>query len=102
MGSSKEEGKQRTDHICQSCADPYDEKGTEADGAINDDFCSDCYRDGTFAEPEITMAEMIERTVASRVKETHLTVDEAREYLDSIFPTLKRWVSPKFVSASKS
>ncbi|MFX0115136.1 MAG: zinc ribbon domain-containing protein, partial [Candidatus Hodarchaeota archaeon] len=46
MDSSKEEGKRKTDHICQSCADPYDENGTEADGTVNDDFCLDCYRDG--------------------------------------------------------
>jgi hypothetical protein len=92
MGSLKEEGQKNPDHICQSCADPYDEKGTEADGTINDDFCLDCYRAGMFTEPEITMAEMIERTVASRVRDTDLSLDEARDYLDSIFPTLKRWV----------
>ncbi|MFW9914159.1 MAG: zinc ribbon domain-containing protein [Candidatus Thorarchaeota archaeon] len=91
MDSLKEEGKDKTGHICQSCADQYEEKGTEADGTINDDYCLACYRAGMFTEPEITMAEMIERVVASRAKDTDLTVDEARDYLESIFPTLKRW-----------
>jgi hypothetical protein len=93
MDSSKEGGKRKIDHICQSCAAPYDEKGTEADGTANDDFCFGCYRDGRFTEPEITMAEMIERAVASRVRDTDLTLEEARDYLNAIFPTLKRWAS---------
>lgn len=91
MGSLKEEDKGKIGHICQSCADEYEEKGTEADGTINDNYCLDCYRAGMFTEPEIAMAEMIERAVASRVRDTDLTADEARDYLESIFPTLKRW-----------
>ena len=34
-------------------------RGTEADGSKSDTWCSLCYRDGTFIDPDCTLDEMI-------------------------------------------
>ncbi len=98
LGDIKKEIRKSTEHICQSCAGSLttlDAKGTEADGSVSEYYCRDCYLDGQFTEPEITMKEMIEGLVANTAKTTDLTIDEARDYLDNIFPTLKRWALNK-------
>ena len=86
--------KKPSDPICQSCAysleNPSD-KGTEVDGTICDDYCCDCYENGKFTEPEITLKEMIESTVPSTSKSRNMTTEEAKNYLEFLLPTLKRW-----------
>ncbi len=68
-----------------------DDKGTEADGTRCDDYCSSCYETGDFIEPEITMKEMIEQSLSNTAKDLDISIEEARSYLKSLFPTLKRW-----------
>jgi hypothetical protein len=70
-----------------------DDKGTEADGTPSDDYCCDCYEAGEFVEPEITLKEMIETSISTTAKELSISMDEARSYLESPLPTLKRWRS---------
>ncbi|MHA1978925.1 MAG: zinc ribbon domain-containing protein [Candidatus Hodarchaeales archaeon] len=78
---------------CQSCglSNELDEKGTEVDGTLNDDYCDECYEDGKFIEPEITLKEMIEKTVTYTSKSRNMTMDEAKNYFEFLLPTLKRW-----------
>ena len=85
--------KKPTDQMCQSCdlSLEHDEKGTEVDGTLNEHYCYDCYEDGEFIEPEITLKEMIERTVTSASKSRNMTTEEAKKYLEFLLPTLKRW-----------
>ena len=86
--------KKPTEPICQSCSYPLktsDDKGTEADGTKCDDYCQYCYQEGEFSEPEITTKEMIEKSVTSTAEDLNITLDEARSYLESLLPTLKRW-----------
>ena len=86
--------KKITEPICQSCTmslKTLDDKGTEADGTRSDDYCSSCYEAGDFVEPEITMKEMIEQSISSTAKDLDISIEEARKYLKSLFPTLKRW-----------
>ncbi len=85
--------KKPNEHICQSCSLSleHDEKGTEVDGTLNDHYCNDCYENGEFIEPEITLKEMIEKTVTSTSKSRNMTIDEAKNYLEFLLPTLKRW-----------
>ncbi len=80
--------------LCQSCAYPLatTEKGSEADGSVSEDYCGDCYHDGEFTE-ELTLKEMIEKNIPTTVENLNLTIDEARSYLVSLMPTLKRWQS---------
>jgi hypothetical protein len=80
--------------ICQSCGlsiETVEDKGTEADGTRNDDYCCECYEAGGFIEPEITIKEMIETNVTTTAKSLEITLEEARIYLESLLPTLKRW-----------
>ena len=47
---------------CQSCGLPMDKDpqggGTNADGSKSSVYCSYCYRDGAFVQPEWTLADM--------------------------------------------
>lgn len=85
--------KNPTGPACQSCglSNNLDQKGTEKDGTLSDDYCCDCYESGEFIEPEITIKEMIERLVPSTTKSRDLTMEEASTYLGTLLPTLKRW-----------
>ena len=85
--------KKRIDPICQSCGLPsgHDKKGTEVNGTLSDDYCCDCYENGEFIEPEITIKEMIEKTVTYTSKSRNMTMEEAKNYLEFLLPTLKRW-----------
>ena len=68
-----------------------EDRGTESDGTRCDDYCKDCYETGEFIEPEITMKEMIELSLSTTAKELEINMEEAKTYLKSLFPTLKRW-----------
>ena len=85
--------KNSTDETCQSCglSLEHDDKGTEVDGSLNEHYCCDCYENGEFIEPEITLKEMIEKTVTSATKSRNMTMEEAKKYFDFLLPTLKRW-----------
>ena len=86
--------KKLNEPICQSCAmslKTLDDKGTEADGTRCYDYCSSCYEASEFIEPEITMKEMIELSLSTTANTLDITIEEARKYLKSLFPTLKRW-----------
>ncbi|MHA1954648.1 MAG: zinc ribbon domain-containing protein [Candidatus Heimdallarchaeaceae archaeon] len=88
--------------LCQSCACSLDatDKGSEADGSISDDYCEVCYQEGKFTD-EFTMKEMIEKMSEEMIEKNRpttvanltITIDEARSYLRSLLPTLKRWQS---------
>ena len=86
--------KKKIGPICQSCAvtlKKLERRGTEVDGTRCDEYCTDCYEAGEFIEPEITMKEMIELSLTTTAKELDITIEEAKNYLQSLFPTLKRW-----------
>ena len=78
--------------ICQSCAMPIDDvatRGTEKDGSKSEEYCSYCYEGGAFTY-ESTMQEMIEACVPHMVGE-QFTEQSARQMMEQVFPTLKRW-----------
>lgn len=79
--------------MCQSCGLPFNEEhahfiATEPDGSRSI-YCTNCYRDGKFIDPNISMKEMIEKIVSVLGKA--IGEDEARKELTTLFPTLKRW-----------
>lgn len=85
--------KESTKSICQSCglSNEPDEKGTEVDGTLNDDYCDGCYEHGEFIEPEITLEKMIEKSATSTTKSQNMTLEEARNHHGTLLPTLIRW-----------
>lgn len=52
--------------FCQSCAMPLDlhgqdQRGSEADGSLSEEYCKYCYENGQFTEPDITFEAMLEK-----------------------------------------
>ena len=83
--------------FCQSCGMPLSDenRGTNADGSKNDDYCMYCYQNGKFTN-DCTMDEMIE-FCAQFVDEVNknmpkpMTEEEYKDMMRQYFPMLKRW-----------
>ena len=79
--------------VCQSCGMPFDEGhrkfvAKEADGS-DSAYCTYCYKDGVFLDPDATMEDMVEMGVpylAAKIGE-----QAARAQLSEFVPTLARW-----------
>ena len=56
--------------FCNSCGRPIvkADYGTNADGSLNDEYCKDCFQNGEFTEPDITLEEMITRKTKEMMK----------------------------------
>ena len=83
--------------FCQSCGMPLttDNKGTNADGSRNEDYCIYCYKDGRFTQ-DFTMEQMIEHCAQftdeiNKNSGQNLTVEQMKEQMRQFFPQLKRW-----------
>lgn len=79
--------------MCQSCSLPFNEEHAhfivkEADGSQSI-YCTNCYKDGEFLQPNLTMEEMIEMLVP--ILGRSLGEEKAREELSRVIPTLERW-----------
>jgi hypothetical protein len=70
-------------------------RGTNADGSKNEDYCVYCYQNGKFTN-DCTMDEMIE-FCAQFVDEVNknmpkpMTKEEYKDMMRQYFPMLKRW-----------
>jgi hypothetical protein len=71
--------------FCQSCGMPL----SKDKAYISGDYCSNCFKDGKFVLPDITIEEMKER-VKGKMKEMHIPGFLANYFTKDI-PTLKRW-----------
>lgn len=81
---------------CQSCGMPLNEGGygTEADGTtVSREYCTHCYQHGRYTEPNLTLREMIQKSVAQMVGHRNLLEYQARRRAEMTIPTLKRWQS---------
>ena len=81
-------------HFCQSCGMPMtaENRGTNADGSCNEDYCAYCYKDGKFTQ-DFTMSQMIEFCLQfldqiNRQAGWNLTPAQAREQMQKYFPQL--------------
>ena len=86
--------------FCQSCGMPLTDQilGTNTDGSKNEDYCIYCFKDGAFTG-DFTMEEMVQfcaQFVDEFNKNTnqHLSKEEYKNVLRSIYPNLKRWKLP--------
>ncbi|MCL2472578.1 MAG: zinc ribbon domain-containing protein [Treponema sp.] len=78
---------------CQSCGLPFNEEhrkfiSKEKDGS-DSEYCTFCYKDGKFLNPEATAEEMIGIGVSHLANK--IGEKAAREELGRFVPTLKRW-----------
>ncbi len=80
---------------CQSCGMPLSEEfgnfGTEEDNFRNTEFCSFCYQNGKFKNPDQTMQEMIQSSIDNMTSDLNMPLDKATELANSLIPTLNRW-----------
>ncbi len=78
--------------ICQSCGLPFtdESEGTNRDQTKSEDYCINCFQNGNFVEPSLSLREMAVRDLEKAKKNENLTMEEAREVL-KVLPILKRW-----------
>lgn len=80
--------------MCQSCGLPFNEEhahfiAIEQDGSKSI-YCTNCYKDGKFIDPNMSMEEMVE-TIVPILGRT-IGEDDARKEMTALLPTLKRWI----------
>lgn len=78
---------------CQCCGTPFSvpnmDKGANADGSENPNYCKWCYDGGKFESA--TMDEVIEKSAPYLVAATGVSLDEAVSFMGALLPTLGRW-----------
>jgi hypothetical protein len=82
--------------ICQSCGVPIrrgEDHGTSAKGTRVDDYCSHCYRDGHFTEPNLKKDDMIARATHYLTSKARMPETKALLLANQIVPALKRWTN---------
>lgn len=84
---------QHTAQRCQSCGMPLAEVvyGTDKDGNPSQEYCKFCYHGGKFAEPNLTLDAMIERSVNHMRIELDFSRPRAEGLASAMIPMLKRW-----------
>jgi hypothetical protein len=88
--------------VCQSCGMPLSKDprggGTNADGSKSSEYCSRCYSEGAFTQPEMTAEEMT-ILVEGKLRSMHFPGFLAKRFAKEV-PTLRRWKSPPARSGS--
>lgn len=78
---------------CQCCGTPFSvpnmEKGKDADGSENPNYCKWCYEDGVFAYE--TMDDVIEVSAPYLAEASGVSLDEAVSFMGVLLPTLGHW-----------
>ena len=83
---------------CQSCGMPFSKDpfkgGSEVDGTRSLLYCSHCYVNGKFTEPDITVEEMTNKV--KNIMKTKLGIPRifhwfVGKWCDKAIPKLKRW-----------
>jgi len=84
--------------VCQSCGMPLkmpEEKGTNKDGSLSEEYCVYCYKEGEFTQ-DVSVEEMTELNLQyldewNKENNQEYSVEDARTELNRFLPTLKRW-----------
>jgi hypothetical protein len=80
--------------ICQSCGRPLErpsDHGTNADHTPSAEYCSICYRQGAFTQPDIGMEQMVEKTANVLAIQLGIAQHRARDMVALYMPKLARW-----------
>ena len=79
--------------MCQCCAMPIqkeEEFGCNADKSKNEDYCCNCFQDGTFTF-DMPFEQFAQRWVAVVTDKLGMPEDKALEIAQHLLPNLKRW-----------
>ena len=82
-------------NVCQSCGMPLNKEencGTNEDNSKTIEYCKFCFENGKFTNSNLTMSEVIEKSVQMS-KKLWMPEDKAREIANNTIPKLKRWNS---------
>lgn len=84
----------KTHKNCQSCGMPFNKDstggGTEANGTLSQKYCSHCYENGKFLQPDITVEEM-QQKIRMKMIEMGGIFKFFTNYFVKKIPNLKRW-----------
>jgi len=89
MGSEQSKGP-----FCQSCGMPLekpDDFGTAANGFRINDYCRYCFQNGSFAEPGLSMQDMIDKCIGIMKQQEIMPEAQAKALMTEVIPKLKRW-----------
>ncbi len=80
---------------CQSCGMPLSETfgnlGTNSDSSNNWEYCSFCFQNGEFVNPNQTLEEMIASSIENMTSDLGMPLEQASQLANSFIPNLKRW-----------
>jgi hypothetical protein len=81
---------------CQSCGMPisanFHNLGTNADSSSSDQYCSFCYKNGAFTQPDLKVDDMIRMSIENMTgDDLRMPLDKATELAHRVIPTLGRW-----------
>jgi hypothetical protein len=65
--------------------------GTNADSTTSDEFCKFCFEAGSYREPNLTLDDMIARSIANMIDDLLMDKEEAVRLATTVIPNLKRW-----------
>ena len=65
--------------------------GTEVDGSESKDFCKQCYQNGEFTNPDISLEEMIEVVADIMIQGFGFDSADTKAQCEAGLPNLKRW-----------
>lgn len=77
---------------CQCCGLPFtiECRGTNRDQSFNKDYCIDCFKDGEFTDPHLTLHQLEIQFLEKAELHNEISLEEARQIIKTL-PHLKRW-----------
>jgi len=79
---------------CKSCGMPLvseQDAGTESDGSVSREYCTHCYQNGAYTEPDLTRETMIEKYAPVLAQSLGMPLDKARKMVTAFTSALPRW-----------
>ena len=82
-----------SDQRCQSCGMPLGEGfyGTLQGGTTMTEYCKFCFQEGNFTEPDVTVDDMMARSIGHMQRELNFSLAEAQKLAQGMIPELRRW-----------
>ncbi len=69
-----------------------EQRGTTATGGASGDYCSFCYQNGHFTDPNLTKEQMIARAASFLISNEHMKEQAALAHARRAVSGLKRWL----------
>jgi hypothetical protein len=80
---------------CQSCGMPLEEAsgnfGTESDGSASSEYCTFCYQNGAFTNPDQTVDGMVASSIDFMTANLGYSAEEATDLSERVIRKLRRW-----------